>query len=205
MDAIPGERWCARIKSPSVCGRLAPKFKKKKKKTERPKDSQLFLKWWLATQADAGIHSIAWENRSGAEHHFLTVKLFCRGGGKKTGLQLLQIKPVVSKNAPREGGKNSSLLRWSKSYARWTSPDRLLRPSVLSGCFLSSLRLHLRAVCKLRMNHRGALLCALRPATHTVPVILCSQAGPAGDAQPSSLKKKRKKKKKKIQSWPKLK
>lgn len=89
--------------------------------------------------------------------------------------------------------------------ARRTSPDRLLRPSVLSGCFLSSLRLHLRAVCKLRMNHRGALLCALRPATHTVPVILCSQAGPAGDAQPSSLKKKRKKKKKKIQSWPKLK
>ena len=64
-------------KKPSVCGRLAPKFKREGgKKKKRPKDSQLFLKWWLATQADAGIHSIAWENRSGAEHHFLTVKLF---------------------------------------------------------------------------------------------------------------------------------
>ena len=41
----PGRAMMRENKKPSVCGRLAPKFKREGgKKKKRPKDSQLFLK-----------------------------------------------------------------------------------------------------------------------------------------------------------------
>lgn len=103
-----------------------------------PKESQLFLKWWLATHADAGIHSIEWENRSEAEHHFLRVKLLT--WWEKNGLQLRQIKTTIP-NQCRSEEKNSSFLRWNNACAYWTSlavasvrPERLLPLLFASTC-----------------------------------------------------------------------
>lgn len=59
---------------------------------------------------------------------------------------------------------------------------------------LLPLLLHLRAVWKLRMNHRGALLCALRPARHTVPVFPRFPGGSSCWCPAQLVKKKARKK-----------
>lgn len=125
---------------------------------------------------------------------FFDSQTFCRGG--KNGVTAAPNQASGSKSRQHQGGeKKKTVLSLSGIHLTCTEHP----PFVLSGCFLSSPLLLLRAVWKLRMNHRDALLCARRPASHTVPVNLCSQAGGLLMPSPARLKKK------KIQSWPKLK
>lgn len=97
------------------------------------KESQLFLKWWVPTHADAGIHSIEWENRSEAEHHFLRVKLLTwwekMGNSCAKSSQRFQINAATRRKTVRSLGG----IILARIEHLWP-----LHPSVLSGCFPSS-------------------------------------------------------------------
>lgn len=185
INSILGERWCAENKSPLFLLKLALKLRAEKK-------SQLFLKWWLSTYADAGIHNTAWKNISGPEHHFPFFFSFFLAGKllswRGNGLQLSQTKTPLPKS--HRGGRRR---RKKKQFGLYVEqivcvlniPVRFISTSWAAAS--SPRRLHLRAVWKLRLNHWRA---ALRtPTRESVPaVILSSQAGRPEMPNPARLK-----------------
>lgn len=168
MDAIPGQRWCARIKTLCLL---------KWHRNQEPKESQLFLKWWLVTYI--GIQSIAWKSSSGAEHPFSTVKLL---SWRENGLQLRRISQWFQINATPRGGEKTVCSLGGINLARIEHPwpwDR----SVLSGCF----PLHFASTCAPSGNCgwiTGARCFAHSDLRVTASLILCSQAGPSSFKNP---------------------
>ena len=110
----------------------------------------------------------------------------------KNGFQLRQTKPAVPSERSAEGWREKTLCSLGGINVARIEHPRPSHPSVRSGCWLL-LPLLFASTCapsgKTADESQGRVCFAhsdLR--SHTVPVILCSQAGPAGDAQPSSFK-----------------
>lgn len=161
-----------------------------------PKQSQLFLKWWLATYTDAGIHSIAWKNRSGAQHHFFFFFFFDSQTfvGEEKWVTAASNQASGPKSRQHQGGEKKKkqffFLRRSTSCMYWTSPGCFLRSSWAAASSPPAVR-------RLETADESRGRVALRTPTcesHN-PCEPLLPGGWAVDAQPSSFRKEKKEKK----------
>lgn len=186
INSILGERWCAENKSPLFLLKLALKLRAEKK-------SQLFLKWWLSTYADAGIHNTAWKNISGPEHHFpfffsffFSRQTFVLEGKWVTAEPDQDTATKITPRREKKKKKEAVRSLRGTNRVRIEHP-RAVHQHVLSGCFLSSSPPPAR-----RLETAAESLA--RCFAHSDPRVSprCDPqlpGGPAGDAQPSSFKK----------------
>lgn len=162
----------ARVQKPSVLLKLAPKIKTVKIAAI----SQVMTvrsRWRRSPQ-----HCMKKQERSRAS--FFNSQTFVMEG--KMGNSCAKSRAKKERKTVR-----SSCGVWFFFYLLllrvWKHPHTSVSPSVLWAAASSPfppLLLHLRTVWKLRMNHRGALLCALRPCESLSQPLWSSAPGRVG-------------------------
>lgn len=167
MDAIPGERWCARIKALCLL-KIGTEIK-----TERiAAISQVMtghLRWRRNPQ-----HCMKKQERSRAsffnsQTFVMEEKRVTAAPNEASGSKSMKHRGVEEKTVCSLGGGN---------LARIEHP-RPFHPSVRSGCcFLSSSPPPAHRLETADESQGRVCFAHSDPASHTVPVILCSQAGP---------------------------